>query len=155
MNKLLLDEFPAITLDNNIRICNFSSFHSYTFDTGEVLPACTKAVADKYKLKDIHKNYWNHTRRNGYVHSNCKISWMDVSIKYDLTAEIRHSLALLHDINELDIVLVPFLLMDLLKSEGEYYMVNSIHSTPPKIRTCKKVDPRDISQGIFSNKFCN
>jgi hypothetical protein len=152
MNKILLDEFPAITLDNNIRICNFSSFHSYTFDTGEVLPSCTKAVADKYKLKDTHKHERNYAL-NG--NSNKKVWWMDMSIKYQLTAEIRYSLALLHDINELDVVLVPFLLMDLLKSEGEYYMINSIHSTPPKIRTCKKVDPRDISQGIFSNKFCN
>ena len=56
MVDLLLSQFPVITLNSGVRICNFSSFHEYWLRTdehdtvGEVLHGCTKAVADNHKL---------------------------------------------------------------------------------------------------------
>ena len=51
--EMLLDQFPMITLNNGVTVCNFSSNHSYKFDTGETLPACLKVTADRHKLSII------------------------------------------------------------------------------------------------------
>ena len=144
---MLLAEFPYVQLDNGLVVCNFSSFHTYQFNTGEILGACTKEVADMYKLTSKHS-----TRRRSRMGSLGLKYWTDVSIKYHTTNVIMDALNMLHSDHrgcdrDLDIILVPFLLMDILKGATNWDNFS-------KLRTCKKVDPRDISQGIFSDKFC-
>lgn len=135
---MILD-FPYLQLNNDLVILNFSSFHTYKFHTGEELKACTKDVADKYKLDSSHLE-------------SIKDGWTDISIHYSITPVIFDALDKLHSDyrqcnRDLDIILVPFLLMDTLRWNSNWGNWN-------KVRTCKKVDPRDMSQGIFSDKFC-
>ncbi|MDP6770943.1 MAG: hypothetical protein QF704_09640, partial [Anaerolineales bacterium] len=51
----LLNKYPMIKLDNGLNVVNYSSPHPYTFDTGEVLPMCTKEVSSTTMLKEDHE----------------------------------------------------------------------------------------------------
>ena len=51
----LLNKYPMIKLDNGLNVVNYSSPHPYTFDTGEVLPMCTKEVSSRTTLKEDHE----------------------------------------------------------------------------------------------------
>ena len=46
--------FPAIVLNNGLTVVNYSSPHPYTFDTGEVLPACDQDLVTKHSLLEQH-----------------------------------------------------------------------------------------------------
>ena len=69
------NEHPIIKLYNGVNIMNFSSPHSYIFTTGEVLPACSDEVAQRYKLDS------DHTLHDRGLYS-------DVLIKYNIIKEI-------------------------------------------------------------------
>lgn len=166
INKdLLLDQFTSIKLNNGITICNFSSFHDYVFNTGEVLPACTKEVADRHKLltrerpssRWIGHSFAETSRYDNYMFEHYELDidkpdWIDVELEMTIASHTLKDLKVLSEMNHLDIILVPYPLKDLLnqgwkKSHNGYIIWQ-------KARTCRKVDPRDISKGIYSDKFC-
>tara|TARA_R100000789_G_scaffold86674_2_gene82877 strand:- start:2138 stop:2671 length:534 start_codon:yes stop_codon:yes gene_type:complete len=166
--KTHIGEFPIIRLKNSIRIVNFSSLHSYTFDTGEVLPGCDSEVTYKYKLECSHEYEprWinvNEHETSAYGEDYMRASmgdpeYHDVRIHYSLSEPIQDMLRLLANRHYVDIILVPFPVRQCIKEE--YDELEQI--VPPseennilyKTRTCKKVDPRDISKGISSVEFC-
>ena len=161
---LLLKKFPYITMDSGIVVCNFTSFHDYWLragehDTkGEILPGCTKDVADEYKLKSEEKESTFVKRRDvSEVSSEYVAEWTDIELKYKIPLKVLFALGQLHnnriDYVELDIILVPFLLMDLLKATDGLNTIQEYRGLH-KVRTCKKIDVRDVSQGIFNNRFC-
>ena len=149
------DEFPCITLKNGIRVANFSSAHGYSFVTEEYLPSCTKEVADKYKMADKHLE-------KTCLSQNTGVAWQDMHLVYSITDEIKEAL---NDIATaengfVDVILVPYPVIDTIKREnlgtasqngGGVLLKQEAYD---KIRTCKKVDPRDVRAGIFSDKFC-
>ena len=152
--NLLLNEFPCITMNNGIVICNFTSFHDYWLrsdekDTiGEILPGCTKEVADKYKLKSFENTdifFKQATASTGTT------VWVDIELEHTIPSGVINRLADLHRYNdgEIDIILLPYLLMDLLK---QHHGPNAGGFN--KIRVCKKIDVRDVTQGIFNSRFC-
>jgi len=49
--EIVNDDLPAITLDNGLKVVNFSSPHSFTFDDNKVLPACNVGRMQSFSLK--------------------------------------------------------------------------------------------------------
>ena len=158
---LLLDQFPMITLNSGVSICNFSSFHDYWLRTdehdikGETLPRCTKEVADRHKLiaEESLVPRWKgfDTLRDDISHDNSP-NWMDVNLDLRIDLHTKKDLYVLAKMEKLDIILVPYPIQAILneqwKKDTRSYIIWC------KSRTCRKIDPRDITQGIYSNKFC-
>ena len=164
--EMLLDQFPMITLNNGVTVCNFSSNHSYKFDTGETLPACLKVTADRHKLSIIETKIprWkghdasdsNKYEKWEFEHHNLnenKPDWYDIELtRHSLLSHTKKDLEVLAKMNKLDIILVPFVVKSILNDQWKTDAV--IYKISKKARTCRKIDPRDNSQGIYSSKFC-
>lgn len=131
----------TITLDSGLNISNFSSPHEFVFDTGEVLPACTNTWAEKTKL-DI-----NETEvlaplsfRSG------KPQIYDVYLTIKTTDVVLEELDKMHMNDEIDVILIPFMLLNALKDQD--FFPELYH----KVRVIRKVSR--TSPEIFHNKFC-
>jgi hypothetical protein len=158
---LLLDQFPMITLNSGVTICNFSSFHDYWLRTdehdtkGETLPCCTKEVADRHKLiaEESLVSRWKEfdTLRDDIDHDDSP-DWMDVNLDLRIDLHTKKDLYVLAKMQKLDIILVPYPIQAILnkkwKKDTRSYIIWC------KSRTCRKIDSRDNTQGIYSNKFC-
>ena len=168
---LLLDQFPVITLDNGVMICNFSSFHDYWLRTDEndktgiILPACTKEVADYHKLitneagiprwkgHDVmDTDYWGDWEFEYHKADPNNPDWIDVNLNMEMDSHTIKDLCTLAEMKELHVILVPYPIQAILNEkwgkDTRSYIIWC------KSRTCRKIDPRDITQGIYSNKFC-
>ena len=134
-----LNKYPSIKLESGIRVVNYSSPHSYVFHTGEVLPACSDKVAQETKLEANHGKVYNDK------------GWLDVSISYCLSKMQHEELPKLVAFNEIDIILVPYPVLNALKSElnWETYWADIVWE---KIRVCK-LDDR-VTKVIRSDEFC-
>ena len=168
---LLLDQFPVITLNNGVSICNFSSFHSYWLRTDEhdevgiTLPACTKEVADNHKLitEEVITPRWSGFRVEQtkdadkpffemYELDRLYSDWLDVELSLSIDLRTTQDLHVLAKMKDLDVILVPYPIQSIL---NERWRIDSKSYTIwCKSRTCRKIDPRDITQGVYSNKFC-
>ena len=136
-----LNKYPSIKLKENglsqgIRVVNYSSPHSYTFHTGEVLPACSDEVARETKLEAHHNKTYNDK------------GWLDVSINYALSELQYKELPELATLDVVDIILVPYPVMDCLKS----YHMDFTTKVLSKIRVCKLHDR--VTKVIRSDEFC-
>jgi|TARA_Y100000034_G_C6646115_1_gene282627 hypothetical protein len=163
--NLLLGEFPYIMMESGIVICNFTSYHEYwlradyTDTVGEILPTCTKEVADKYKL-DSKETQSTFIKRREYSdgHYEQVAEWTDIELKYKIPTKVLIALGQLHNTkyvgDQLDIILIPFILMDLLKVSYDGHATVQEYRGLDKLRVCKKIDPRDNTKGIFNNRFC-
>ena len=141
------NEHPIIKLYNGVNIMNFSSPHSYVFNTREVLPACHADVAQRYALDEDHK------RHDRGVYS-------DVLIKYNISEHIFKLLLDATIYQGIDIILVPYPVLDAwsamvrLESEFDDEVIGMTEAERVllKIRTCK-FDDR-ITKAIMSDEFC-
>ena len=114
---VLNGKYPLIQLNNGTHVVNFGSPHTYTFDTGEVLDACSDEVSRETMLDANHtgianviidladsrvripisKDKIDHWR--GYVLQNypqyetCKM-WLDVFINYQISSVIEDTILL-------------------------------------------------------------
>jgi hypothetical protein len=77
---------------------------------------------------------------------------MDVNLDLRIDLHTKKDLYVLAKMEKLDIILVPYPIQAILnekwKKDTRSYIIWC------KSRTCRKIDPRDITQGIYSNKFC-
>ena len=163
--ELLLDQFPMIALNSGVTVCNFSSNHPYKFNTGETLPACTKETADRHKLTTIedktprwkghdslHSSGYGEWEFEHYNLDENKPDWYDVELSMSIPTHTEKDLKILAKMDKLDIIMVPYPIQSIL---GKKWKKNSdIYIIWCKSRTCRKIDPRDNSQGVYSNKFC-
>ena len=142
------NEFPIIKLNNGLTVMNFSSPHEYIFTSGEVLPACSDEVAQKYKLNS------NHTLHNRGIYS-------DVLIKYDISDDMYRALQGATIYDDIDIILVPYPVLDAwslriklraFSNDMEKYDHDAAERVLLKIRTCK-LDDR-VTKKIRSDQFC-
>ena len=166
---LLLDQFPVVTLSSGVTICNFSSFHDYWLRTdehdikGEKLPGCTKVVADRHKLiteESLEPRWkeWDIEETTvpelveWYDLDKDNPDWLDVNLSLSIDLHTKKDLYVLAKMEKLHIILVPYPIQAILnekwKKDTRSYTIWC------KSRTCRKIDPRDITQGIYSNKFC-
>ena len=54
MATILGQRYPILTLNSGITIVNYGSNHEYTFNTDEVLGACSNEVCNATKLNPDH-----------------------------------------------------------------------------------------------------
>ena len=134
---IFLNKYPSIKLDSGIRIVNYSSPHTYKFHTGEELPACSNKVAQDTKLEAYHGKEKNDK------------GWYDITIRYDLSRMQQKELMQLSILNEVDIILVPYPVLNCLKQFGDNMYNPKIMK---KVRVCK-LDDR-VTKVIRSDEFC-
>lgn len=89
---------PIITLSNGLRICNFSSPHSFTFTDGSILPAVTEEIAKALSLDSVEEEMPNPFQR-GVV---------DIFLKWKMSDVVALAIEDLHNYRDtFDILLVP------------------------------------------------
>lgn len=123
---------PVITLSNGLRVANFSSPHSFTFDTGEILPACDESRARGLML----------SQREHEDRSPCG-RYTNISLTFEMSDVVRDELLRLEEDENIDIVLVPFPVMEAIKASN---------LKVSKARVCRTADR--VTKTVFSNKFC-
>ena len=135
---IFLNKYPSIIIDKTQkRVVNYSSPHPYTFHTGEVLPACSDEVARETKLEAHHIKEKNDK------------GWLDVNIRYGLSHMQKKELMQLSILDEVDIILVPYPVLNCLKQFGDNMYNPKIMK---KVRVCK-LDDR-VTKVIRSDEFC-
>ena len=127
---------PVITLDNGITIANWSSPHEFTFTTGEVLPACEPGRAKSMSL-DIDENIVNNEQ------------WEDIEMSTSVPESVYEDLQKLQYNDKIDIILVPFMVLDALKNS--YSTLYGSLSTD-KCRVIRVSDR--VTKEIYPDKFC-
>ena len=125
---------PVITLDNGITIANWSSPHEFKFTTGEVLPACTPERVNAMSI-DIDET----------VVSNKK--WDDIKIKTSIPDVVQDDLKILQDDEDIDIILVPFMVQSAMKS-----LLRMRYPYFFKLRVIRVADR--VTKEIYPDKFC-
>lgn len=127
---LSINEAPIVVLKNGIRIANFSSPHSFTFDDGTVLPACSAERANSLMLNTIENESFNG-------------KWTDVDLTFAMSQEVSDEIARLEQSDEIDIILVPFPVLEAMKKRSLPIV---------KCRVCRVANR--VTKVLHSDKFC-
>ena len=131
---LLLDQFPVITLNSGVTICNFSSFHDYWLrldehdPKGETLPGCTKVVADRHKLftTESLNPRWkgfdtletdNSQLIQSYNLDEDNPDWVDVELSLTIDLHTMKDLYVLAKMKDLHVILVPYPIQAILSNK--------------------------------------
>jgi hypothetical protein len=127
----------TVTLKNGLVIGNFSSPHSFTFDTGEVLDRCDKEWSSEHSMvKNSHKTL---SRCGRYYNSRVSFAIKNETV-----------MALVEALESVDIMIVPFPMLKALDEldnlEGWFDLRNV-----GKCRTCFLTDreTKTVSSSIF------
>lgn len=138
---------PIVTLKNGLRIGNFSSPHTFTFNTGEVLAGCSSERANALMLETEEVE----------VPSECG-RWTDIQLKFKMNPAVLQAV-LEVDLAAMDIMLVPlpvrraldeFLAQANSKEEREIFRRVSFRANI--CRVCRSADR--VTKVIFSDRFC-
>lgn len=132
--QALRDTFTTATLTNGVRVANFSSPHPFKFTDGTELPACSPERAKSLELN---------LREVKTPHTSLPIS--DVSLEPTLTPNVREELIRMTAVPEIDIIVVPLMLLDAVRRAGE---LNFFF----KIRVIRV--PDRVSKLVSINEFC-
>ena len=92
---------PVVTLRNGLRLANFSSPHSFTFDDGTELPPCSPERAERLVLRACERE----TDRG---------KWKDIALGFTMTPVVMDELTRLEK-SDVDIILVPYPVMTALR----------------------------------------
>ena len=135
MATILGGRFPITTLKNGITVVNYGSNHEYTFNTDEVLGACSDEVCNATKLTPDHTgtarvlidnagsrssvnipddelDHWrNYVLFDNPEYKDCKM-WLDVFINYTVSTHIMDDILMIAEMDIIDIILVPYPLMN-------------------------------------------
>ena len=122
---------PQMGLIGDLMIVNFSSPHEFNFVGGRKLPACSPEWANKMKLLIEEEECMN---PKGFT---------DVKLKISLTKEVLEALDALQGVDHIDVILVPFMVLQALKDEGR------------SIGKCRCIRTADrVTKEIYADKFC-
>lgn len=97
---------PVLELRTGVRVANFSSGHPFHFGDDYILPACDSIRVERLKLEPQEQEF---PGANG---------WTDIVIDFKLTGEVLDELTTLVGCPDIDVVIVPRVVMDSLKSAG-------------------------------------
>ena len=135
MATILGQRYPILTLNNGLTIVNYGSNHEYTFNTDEVLGACSNTVCNDTKLDPHHSGIarvmidnagsklsvnipddklddWHmHVLKEHPRYKDCKM-WLDVFINYQVSDHIMDDILMIAEMDIIDIILVPYPLMN-------------------------------------------
>jgi|TARA_R100000049_G_C1922348_1_gene67350 hypothetical protein len=135
MATILGQRYPILTLKNGLTVVNYGSNHEYTFDTDEVLGACSDEVCNATKLDPHHTGIarviidnagsrlsvnipedksddWREYVFKEYSeYKDCKM-WLDVFINYQISDHIMDDILIIAEMDIINIILVPYPLMN-------------------------------------------
>lgn len=99
---------PTVTLSNGLRVANFSSPHAFSFVDGYTLEACE---SDRVKALSLEKEEqeWPFPGLSGVT---------AVTPRFKLSHSVLAELRRLQDDDNVDVVIVPFPMLQALKDEG-------------------------------------
>jgi hypothetical protein len=126
-------EYPVVTLSNGLRVANFSSPHQFLFEDGTVLEACSPERAKRLML----------VQHETEVPTGKQ--WTDIELRFDMSEVVVSALKEPHADEEVDIVLVPFPVLQVLQHTellGLFY----------KCRVIRVADR--VTKAIHIDKFC-
>ena len=132
-----MNDCPIVQLKNGLRVANFSSPHPFTFDDGTVLPACDSDRCNAMSLRVVEDEIVG-------------ARWTDISIHFHLTPLVIEELTRVASLPEIDIVLVPFPVLQCIQSHRCEQIVPTCWIT--KFRVIRTVDR--VSKIISSSRFC-
>lgn len=124
------DAAPVVTLSTGVRVANFSSPHEFTFTDGSVLPACSDQRARWYMLKSDELE-------------TDQGKWVDIELQFFTSADIELEISALEKRDDIDIILVPFPVLEAHKQLG---------LGVGKCRVCRMADR--VSKMIYHDRFC-
>jgi hypothetical protein len=108
-----ITDAPAVTLENGVRVANFSSPHAFNFTDGSVLPACDEARSRALSMdRNDEETPWT-----GPLFG-VTAPIQQVKPKFVLNAATLLELEAAQQTWDVDIVLVPFPLLSALEQNG-------------------------------------
>ena len=122
-----------VTLENGLKVGNFSSPHSFQFNTGETLPG---VPGDESKRLSI--------RREEKVVESGDSRFRNVEISFRMTREVAAAL-IAAEKEDVDIIIVPLPIKSAMEQEGIW------EGTEGKLRTCVLSDR--VSKTVDSSLF--
>ena len=129
-------EHPKVTLSNGLCVVNFSSPHDFAFEDGNVLAACDPSITRALSLQrteDIDIRICN----------GVEVEW--VQIQFLITSDIMTALNYLQGDDSIDVVIIPFPVLDAIRNIGQLYLYD-------KCGTIYTVDR--VSKTISTTRFC-
>jgi len=108
-----LTSAPVVGLSNGLRVMNFSSPHPFTFEDGTVLPACDEARSRALSMdREDEESAWAGPLFN--------VTGSITAVKpvFRLNAETLAALEAAEESWDVDVVLVPFPLLQAVRAEG-------------------------------------
>lgn len=130
---------PKVTLSNGARVVNFSSPHEFRFTDGSVLAACPPDMTNALKMEPVEVEYL-HPQVSG-VH--------DIALDFRMTDVVFDALVCLYANPEIDIILIPFPLMTVIKNVR---LGGGAGMSTGKCRVCRVADR--VTKVIHHDKFC-
>lgn len=124
---------PITNLLSGVRVANFSSPHSFTFDDGSYLEACDPERARALMLEAVEEQSLNPLGR-GII---------DIKLTFRMSSAVSFELGILEAQSEVDIVLVPLPVLQAAHESGFRLK---------KLRVCRVVDR--VTKTISSTRFC-
>lgn len=121
------------TLVSGIRVANFSSPHPFIFDDGTVLSAVDADTANTLKLESVEIETPHATL----------VGITDINLSFNMSDVVLSALLAIATDITIDICLVPFPVMNAIKTAG---------LDVGKFRVCRVADR--ITKMLFSDKFC-
>ena len=131
----IISPSPVVTLTNGIRVANFSSPHPFNFTDGTVCPSCEvdRVKAGSLDREDVEAPF---PGLPGVV---------AVIPKFKLNAVLREELRQLQSDTGVDVVLVPFPVLEAIREDGLYDELT-------KSATICVADR--LTKAIFIDRFC-
>lgn len=130
---------PIVTLTNGLRIANFSSPHTFTFDDGSVLGACTKERSLSFNIQMKEFRHTTQDEDDRYIF---------IQVLPVMTDNCVSELDSITDNNDIDLCIVPRPVIDAMKEDGR----TSYIADSGKFVTGRLKDR--INKVLYSNKFC-
>lgn len=148
-----ISKAPVVTLTNGLRVANFSSPHPFNFEDGSVLEACNPDRVKAGELKrQEDERAWGGLDRDDIV---------AVVPKFSLSNSVWELLVELENDKNVDIVLVPFPVLEVLRSCRSFKMdllgdLDDIEVTLlDKLSKVGTICVKDrTTKAIFINRFC-
>lgn len=135
MNTVTMSACPVVTLSNGLKVANFSSPHPFNFVDGAVCPACE---GDRVKAGSLDR-----------VDQESPFPGLPgvtaVVPKFALNDALREELRRLQADSAVDVVLVPFPVLEAIREDGIYNEITKAATICVADRTTK---------AIFTDRFC-
>lgn len=143
MSTVTVSVAPVVTLTNGLRVANFSSPHSFNFEDGSILEACTPdRVAAGALERTEEERPWGFFDRDDIV---------AVVPKFSLSEQVWNLIVELEQDDKVDIVLIPFPVLEALRN-ARRENGKSLLEEVSKVGTICVKDRQ--TKTIYINRFC-